>query len=52
MSGTLSEVVKARVDKRTKQALLAETKRTQRSEGSILRLALLDYLRERGIYDV
>lgn len=43
MSG-LTEQVKVRVDRATKAQLAIETKRQQRSEGAIVRIALREYL--------
>jgi hypothetical protein len=43
---TLTELVKARVDRPTKAALRVESKRQRRSEGAIVRIALHDYLRK------
>lgn len=40
----LSEQIKVRVDRATKAELGIETKRQQRSEGAIVRIALREYL--------
>ena len=41
--GGLTEQVKVRVDRATKAQLAVETKRQQRSEGAIVRIALREY---------
>lgn len=45
---SLTEVVKARVDKATKAGLAVEMRRQQRSEGAIVRIALREYLAKQG----
>lgn len=44
MNGNLTEQVKVRVDRATKAALVVETRKQQRSEGAIVRIALREYL--------
>lgn len=44
MAAALTEIVKGRVDRATKAALRVEMKRTQRTEGAIVRLAVRDWL--------
>lgn len=43
----LTQTVKARVDEQTKRAVENEAKRTQRTEGAVIRLALQQYLAAR-----
>lgn len=46
MSG-LSEEIKCRVDAKLKSDLRAEAKRSERSEGAVIRIALREYLSKR-----
>ena len=45
--GGLTEEIKCRVDANTKAMLRVEAKRSERSEGAVIRIALREYLSKR-----